>query len=303
MHKVLITGITGFLGAKIAEYLISDGISVIGLKRPGSDIWRCNDFKEKVNWIDIEGGYQEMIISSKPDTIIHCAWIGVSAGDRDNWSVQAENLNFLISLIELAKELPLSKFICLGSQAEYGYINGIVSEDQGSKAANAYGAIKLACLEILKGFAEVKQINWIWLRIFSVFGEKEDDSWLIPSVIKNLQGKEEMNLTKGEQRYAYLYIDDFAEIVRRIIKLKIHSGIYNVSSNDSKPLYQILQEITNLIKPSFRLNFGTIPYRDHQSMHIEGDMSKLKLQIGEMQFTNFNVALKKIINYRLNNKN
>ena len=53
MHKVLITGITGFLGSNIAKNLIDNDIQVIGLKRESSDIWRCQEFKEKILWIDI----------------------------------------------------------------------------------------------------------------------------------------------------------------------------------------------------------------------------------------------------------
>ena len=50
------------------------------------------------------------------------------------------------------------------------------------------------------------------------------------------------------------------------------------------------------------LKFGTLEYRKNQSMHIEGDIKKLEDQIGEIHFTDFNVALENTINYLMNQK-
>lgn len=144
MRKVLITGVTGFLGSQIAESLIRTGTHVIGLKRPSSDLWRCKDFQNDVEWVDHQERYQSVLIEKKPDTIIHSAWIGVEAKDRDNWGMQSQNVNFLIDLLEIAKKAEVKKVIFLGSQAEYGIINGDAREDSIPIANTAYGSIKLA---------------------------------------------------------------------------------------------------------------------------------------------------------------
>jgi hypothetical protein len=47
----------------------------------------------------------------------------------------------------------------------------------------------LACLEILKTFSKNNNINWIWLRLFSVFGEKENNTWLFPSLIEKIKNE------------------------------------------------------------------------------------------------------------------
>ena len=300
MDRVIITGITGFLGSQIAEKLIEEGVTVIGLKRLTSDLWRCRAFIDKVEWVDLVDGYQEALIKKKPNGLIHSAWMGVEATDRDNWLMQAQNVKFLIELLEIAKQVKLKKIIFLGSQAEYGMINGKTSETSVPISTTAYGCIKLACLQILKTFSELNDLQWIWLRIFSLFGERENDNWLIPSIIKKMQGGSEMDFTKGDQRYAYLYIKDFMEIVSRVFHMDINSGIYNVSGLEVRTLRSIITTIRDLVKPEFKLNFGAIPYRPHQSMHIEGDMTKLTSQIGQVNFTNFNVALEHTINSYLN---
>lgn len=295
---ILITGITGFLGSHIAENLINN-YNVIGLKRKNSNISRCEEYKDKVIWIDIDGDndYIKELTNYFIDTIIHGAWIGVESIERDDWSIQAKNIQFLIELLQVAKKTGVKKFVFLGSQAEYGYINGIVTEDDLCEALNAYGSVKLACLEILKTFSNNNNINWLWLRLFSLFGEKENESWLLPSLIEKIKTENEMDFTLGEQRYAYLYVKDFALIIDKIVALEIQSGIYNVSSNIVRSIRSLVEEVRDRINPEFQLNFGALKYRDNQSMHMQGSINKLNGQIGKLEFTDFSIAIENTIKY------
>jgi UDP-glucose 4-epimerase len=301
MHKVLITGITGFLGSHIAENLIANNISVVGLKRKNSDIWRCEEFKEKVEWVDIddEGLFVNPLGKLSFDTIVHGAWIGVESNSRNNWIEQSKNITFLVSLLEMAKERDVKKIIFLGSQAEYGFINKKTNEDFPVNALNAYAGTKLACLEIMKSFCTLNNINWIWLRLFSLYGEKENSNWLIPSLVNSMLKDKEMDFTLGEQKYAYLYVKDYAEIMRKIITMDVDSGIYNVSSDETRTIKSLVEDIKKYINPKFILNFGALNYRLGQSMHMEGNIQKLCSQIGKIEFSNYDIALQSTLEYYL----
>jgi len=300
MHSryILVTGITGFLGSHIAESLVNK-FTVIGLKRKKSNIWRCENFKDKVIWIDIDGDSDYINELSKYflEIIIHGAWIGVESSERDDWQIQSKNIYFLLELLQIAKITATEKFIFLGSQAEYGNINGLVTEVQECEATSAYGSIKLACLEISKTFSKNHNINWIWLRLFSLFGEKEKETWLFPSLIEKMKSDIQMDFTLGEQMYSYLYIKDFVSIIDKIVTLNIQSGIYNVSSDIVRPIRSFLEEIRDRINPEFQLNFGSLPYRHNQSMLIQGSMNKLNNQIGKIEFTDFSIAIENTIKY------
>jgi UDP-glucose 4-epimerase len=299
MNVVLITGITGFLGSHIAENLLKHNFTIIGLKRKDSNTWRCDSFKSEIIWVDIDGekNYKNEILKYTIDTIIHGAWIGVDEIERNNWNLQSKNINFLIELLIIAKELSLKKFIFLGSQAEYGNIDGIITEEHNCEALSAYGSVKLACLELFQTFSKNNNIIWIWLRLFSLFGEKENDTWLIPSLINKIKNENQMDFTQGEQKYAYLYVKDFASIIEKISVLPINSGIYNISSDNVSSIRTIVEQIRNKINPDFQLNFGVLKYRENQSMHIQGSISKLIDQIGDIEFTDFSVAIENTIRY------
>ena len=304
MNKILITGITGFIGSQIAELLVQYNFKVIGLKRSHSDVWRCEEFKEKIIWVDVdsEDDYKKHLENLGFETLIHCAWIGVESNERGKWDVQLKNLIFLSELLQISKKVKVKKLLVLGSQSEYGQIEGKISEAHPTKPVNAYAAIKLACLELTKNFANINGIKWIWIRVFSLFGEKEGNNWLIPNILNSIKNNHNLELTHGEQKYAYLYIKDFAEVIYKIVDKHVDSGVYNVSSVKSISIKSLVTLIRDLVNPAFELKFGTLEYRKNQSMHIEGDMKKLEDQIGKIHFTDFNVAIVNTINYFFNQK-
>jgi UDP-glucose 4-epimerase len=302
MDKILITGITGFIGSQIAEILVNNNYTVIGLKRSQSNIWRCKKIYEKIIWVDIDGenNYKEQLEILQFETLIHSAWIGVESNERESWDLQFKNLTFLTELLQISKNVNVKKILVFGSQSEYGKFEGKITENHPTNPVNAYAATKLACLELTKNFAEINNINWVWVRVFSLFGEKEGENWLIPSTLNTIKNNLNLELTHGEQKYSYLYINDFTEIIYKIIQKNIDSGVYNVSSEISFSIKSIVTKIRDLVNPSFELKFGTLEYRKNQSMLIEGDIEKLENQIGKIHFTDFNVAIKKTINYLLN---
>lgn len=304
MVNILITGISGFAGSHIAHKLLENNFNVLGLIRNKSNVWRCEEFNEKIIWVEIdnEEKYKESLIEKGFDILIHCAWIGVKSNERESWDLQAQNFKFLIDLLELSKKAGVKQIIILGSQSEYGKFEGKISENFVTNPVNAYGVLKLACLEVTKNFAKINDVKWVWVRLFSVFGEKEDINWLIPSTINSLGNNSKLELTLGEQKYAYLYIKDFADIIYQIVKKNIDSGIYNVSSKSVVSIKTLINQIKTKVNPYFDLEFGALEYRKNQSMHIQGSINKLESQIGNIRFTDFDIALQSTINFYIKKK-
>lgn len=288
MYKILISGGTGFIGSNIIEYLLENGYEIASLKRNRSNLWRCQDFNKKINWIESDNfsNMRDEIHKFHPEIFIHSAWNGVKANDRDNWFEQGENIYYLTMIMEIIKEFPLQKMIALGSQAEYGSYNGAIDESYNCIPDTAYGANKLCALNLTKAFCLKYSIKWYWLRLFSVFGPKEDKDWLISATINNLLKNREMKLTSCEQKYDYMYIKDISRGILNIIEdVSNNSGIYNFSTGNSIVLRDLLTIIENIIAPGKNLlDFGAIPYRSNQIMHMQG--------ISKRFFSSFNFKLK-----------
>jgi len=296
MAKVFITGITGFLGSSIAQYLSDNGHEIIGLYRHGSSLKLLKTIENKVTLVLQDNDWVNDIISCKPQIVVHAAWAGVSHNDRDNWDSQLLNIDYLKQVLTIGKDSGAIKFIGLGSQAEYGTFNGMIDENYPANPKEAYGCVKIICTEFVKQYCNYYNMNWYWLRLFSFYGKGESERWLIPSLVKKMITEKEMDLTEGEQKYAYLYVGDLGFAINNIIVNSGRSGVYNISGSSLIKLRDLVERIKGIVNKSFRLNFGKLPYRANQSMHIQGDSSKFKKEFGEFEVSNFDTSLSATIN-------
>ena len=299
MAKVFVTGITGFLGSNIAKYLVKSGHKIIATYRATSSRDNCISFLNQVEWIlqTNDGSWIEEVVKFTPNIVIHAAWFGVDNTNRNDLAFQLSNIIFLKETLIIAQRSNSEKFIGLGSQAEYGLINGIVSEDCLLNPTSSYSRAKIICSEIVKHFCKFHKIDWYWLRLFSFYGEGESENWLIPSFIKKILLGEEIDLTPGEQKYSYLYALDLGVAVNFIIAKKGLSGIYNISSNNLISIKELLLTIKGKINNLTILNFGKIPYRENQSMRIQGDCSKFISEFGDFEVSEFDQSINNTIEY------
>jgi len=296
MAKVFITGITGFLGSNIARYLSNNGHEVIGLYRHGSSLKLLEAIEDKITLVLQDDDWINGIISYKPQIVVHAAWVGVGHSDRDNWNSQLLNIDYLKQVLTTAKDAGAIKFIGLGSQAEYGIFNGMIDENYPADPKEAYGCVKMICTEFVKQYCTYYGMDWYWLRLFSFYGKGESEKWLIPSMVKKMITEKEVDLTAGEQKYAYLYVEDLGLAINNIISKQGRSGIYNISGGSLIMLKDLVANIRNIVNKSFKLNFGKLPYRPNQPMHMQGDSLKFKKEFGEFEVSNFDSSLVTTIN-------
>lgn len=273
--KIVVTGATGFLGNHIVSEAEKQGHKIFALRHSAIDV------------------SPKALKDFAPDVLVHCGWGGISASDRNNPDIQAENVGISKKIINL---YPFKQIIGLGSQDEYGYINSVVDENQPLQPLSEYAKAKIEVCNYLRNYAERLNISWQWLRIFNMYGPGQAPNWLIPSIIKKcITGEKNMQTTLGEQQYAYLYVDDFAQAIVSMFGQKTKNGIFNISSSNPQPLRLIFEQIKMLTNASIEFEFGAIPYRPNQSMMICGDSSKFKASFGDYEMTNFETGLQIVI--------
>lgn len=273
--KILITGTSGFLGKHIVDEAVKQGHEVLCLRH--SEIDTC---QEKVN-------------AFAPEILVHCAWGGVSAADRNNPELQAANIEMSKKVVML---YPFKQIIGAGSQDEYGNINEVVDEEHPLSPISEYAKAKISFCNWLKEYSETRNIEWQWIRIFNMYGTGQASNWLIPAIIaKCKKGEKTMDTTKGEQRYAYLNADDFGRAMVSVFGSKGKYGIYNISSSNPKPLRDIFVMIKNLTHSDIEFNFGAMPYRQGQSMMICGNANKFKQAFGEFETVGLEDGIKTLL--------
>ncbi len=272
MSKAVITGAAGFAGFSVTKELLDRGYEVYAVLRPGSEHnERLNGLTGDLHTLELDQTDFDRIaddIGSPCDLFFHLAW----SGGRNDLEAQNSNIENSLKALESAGKLHCRRFIGIGSQAEYGICDIIISEDLTPDPINAYGAAKTAAMNLTKSRAEQLDIEWVWGRIFSLYGDYEPSGRMLPDLIDSLISDKDIKLSSCEQYWDYLHVRDAAKAIV-LLGEKGHSGeIYNIANGSYRPLKEYVEEAKGLFDYKGKITYGE---KADPFISLKPDISKL----------------------------
>jgi UDP-glucose 4-epimerase len=282
--RCLVTGASGHLGAALTTGLVERGAQVSVLVRPQSDLWRLTAVLDRIDVYRADladlSGIAAALERFAPEVTFHLAWAGVIGQRRNDAEQITRNVTGSLALFELARAAGCGCWIGVGSQAEYGAHEGILTERTPTEPVTAYGVAKLCVGLLTRRLGEIAGMRAVWVRLLATYGPQDDERRLIPTVIRQLLAGEVPALTPGAQEWDYLYVDDAVEAIYRAAVTDAARGVYNLGSGDARSVRDIVERIRDLIDPALTLGFGQVPYRPDQVMHLHADIAHLRDAIG-----------------------
>ncbi|HEY8914001.1 NAD(P)-dependent oxidoreductase [Lacisediminihabitans sp.] len=253
--RVGVLGAAGFLGSWTVRALLGAGHEAVAIVRPTTDVWRIGGLpgldvvaRPSADW--------PLVIREKSfDSLVFLDWEGVAAGTRDD-DVQWSNLDRHRAMIAAAAEAGVRRIVGLGSQAEYGPRSDRAEEESTTNPATTYGQAKVAAMEQLRDLCESRGIDWVWARVFSVYGPMDNAGMLLSSVAGRLAADEDIDLSSGEQRWSYLYAFDAGAALATLTTHREARGIVNVGNPLAPRLREIVEEFASNFDTTGRLNFA-----------------------------------------------
>lgn len=219
--RVLITGIAGLLGSRLADWLITKhpNIKVVGI----DDL--SGGYKENVNskvdfWqMDLaEHPIENCFEVHKPDYVFHFA-----AYAAEGLSPFIRTYNYRNNLISTAKIInecikhDVKRLVFTSSMAVYGHgEGGIFHEDMRRNPIDPYGIAKMACERDIEIANEQHGLDYTIIRPHNVFGANQNIWDKYRNVLGiwmyyHMQGKPITIFGDGSQTRAFSYIDDSLE--------------------------------------------------------------------------------------------
>ncbi|WP_022854811.1 NAD-dependent epimerase/dehydratase family protein [Thermodesulfobacterium thermophilum] len=298
--RAFVTGATGFIGSHLVKRLAKEGWEVAVLIRHDSNLWRIKDVVSKMKLI--YGDFKEIekveleIQGFNPSVAFHLGWSGVKNRDF-NSPEQIQNLMGTLTLLKVLKNSNCQVFVGLGSQAEYGVYNEPIDEEFCPKPVTLYGLTKLCTGMLAQRLCELYGMRFVWLRLFGVYGPADNPSSLISYVILSLLNREKPALTKGEQKWDYLYVEDVVEAIYRVAVSEKVQGVFNLGSGKVHQIKSIVEQIRDLIDPSMGLGLGEISYDFNQTMYLQAKVDKLKKEINWYPKISLEEGLKRTVDW------
>ena len=266
MNKtVLITGVAGLLGSRLADWIIENKpeYKVIGIDdlsggyeeniNPKVNFWQMNLTEHPI---------ENCFETHKPDYVFHFAAYaaeGLSPFIRGyNYD---NNLKSTALIVNECIKHNVKRLVFTSTLAVYGHgSGGIFDERQQQSPIDPYGVAKYACEMDIQIAGEQHNLDWCIIRPHNVYGIKQNiwDKYRNVLGIWMYQYLTEQPLTifgDGEQTRAFSFIDDSLEPLwnsavrpeasKEIINL---GGIEEISiSQAAETLVEVLQEIEGKI--------------------------------------------------------
>jgi len=276
--KVTITGTSGFLGSYVLRHLVAGGAETLVLLRDPDSAWRIRDLLDRVQVcradLADDATYAATLRGFAPTHLMHLAWEGV-AGKNRNDAGQWRNVEHSMNLLEHALSAGAKHFVGLGSQAEYGPCAQRIDETEATRPTTMYGAAKLATCLLAERLCISESARFAWLRLFSSYGPMDNPDWMIPYLARALLAGEKPKVTRAEQRWDYVYIDDAARAVEAIVHHPEAQGVFNLGSGTAPMLRDVIELIRSAVDPMAAIGYGEVPYRPDQVMHLEANITRL----------------------------
>ena len=272
--RILISGITSFLGINTGKALLKKGHEVYGILRPESRnkerlkgekgiqllslnmesflLWeKENGIEAEYNNITTErNATSENLSPVSPapfselhfDAVLHFAWDGVGSLGRSDVATQEKNLSMSKAFFSWAKAHGVKRFFFAGSQAEMG--RGTREEPL---PASPYGEKKLAFSEY--GLKNHGDMEFIDLRIYSIYGKGDHERSLVKTLVRNTLRGTETELGLGNKIWNFMAEEDFARALAFLVDpdfQKRGAFTIDICSRESRLLSDYIKEIEQI---------------------------------------------------------
>lgn len=323
-HTWLITGVAGFIGSHLLEYLLSRNQKVIGIDNLSSGSQKnLDEVKSAVDPSQWSGFHflQENYLAldkyqkyfSEVDFILHhAASASVPESIKNPTLYHQNNVDGFFNLLNALKDSVVKRLVYASSSAVYGdHVDLPKKEDHVGNPQSPYAVTKKINEIYAQTFSNIYGFETIGLRYFNVFGPRQDPhgpyAAVIPKWIDALIDHENVEIYgDGTTSRDFCYVGD---VVQANIRAALSdnsdsiSQVFNVAGGESTTLTELFEVLVDVL--GTRLDHkGLKPvykdFREGDVMHSCADIMKAKKTLGFEPHYNLKSGLLNSIEWYLN---
>lgn len=208
MNKVLVTGATGFIGSNLVKRLLESNVEVHVITRDVAHVEgsAISDFPVVIHRYDgTTAGMIEILRAARPEVVFHLAAKFVAEHEsQDIRELVDSNLLFGVQLLEAMMITEVRQIINTGTVWQH-------FEQEAYNPVNLYAATKQAFETLAAYYVRAGFLKMVTLKLLDTYGPNDPRSKIF-ALFKciSLNG-ERLNMSLGEQRLGFVYIDDVVE--------------------------------------------------------------------------------------------
>lgn len=307
MKKVLITGISGFVGKHLTEFLLAKGeYEIIGTSRSQESVE--NVILKKVDLLDKQA-VEDLLTSQKPDVIVHLAAMTSPAESfKSPEATLTNNILAELNLLEVLKkhEMKQVRFLLVSTSEVYGLVNPSdipVDEETPLRPASPYAVSKIAQDYLGLQYHLSYGLDIVRVRPFNHIGPGQQDKFVVPSFAKQIaeieKGKQEPILKVGnlDAKRDFTDVRDIVSGYHLLLAQGKAGEVYNIGSGKSHKIGDMLNQLIALSTKEIRVETDPAKLRPVDIPEIVCDYAKLQKLTDWKPEISFEKTLEDILEY------
>jgi dolichol-phosphate mannosyltransferase len=210
---ILVLGASGFLGASLLRTLLAHRDDVRGTVFH-TPAWRLDGVPPRntiVVDLLVDSSRTELFDRLKPRTIFNCVGYGGYSFESETDLIYDTNFNLTAKLLNRLDASSISCYVHSGSSSEYGDTAAGSKEDDLPQPNSDYAVSKVSCANLLRLYGKKRSLPCVNLRLFSVYGPREDSSRLIPTLVRSGLAGHFPPFVDSVVSRDFVYVDDVCE--------------------------------------------------------------------------------------------
>lgn len=204
MSRILITGITGYIGSNLARQLARVH-EIYGLVRLPLRTEYISDFQDKLRLLSFDGSYESVeraLREAKPDLVYHLAAYYTGAhGAVDTPKLIASNITLGAYVLEAMAVCGTQALVCATTVTTH-------YQGAGYCPLSLYAATKQAFSDLLSYYTDAGLLRAMTLMLSDTYGPDDHRPKILNLVRRAAEAGERLALSDGGQDYDLVFIDD-----------------------------------------------------------------------------------------------
>jgi GDP-4-dehydro-6-deoxy-D-mannose reductase len=309
--KALITGISGFVGSHLAEYLLE----VPNWEVAGTVFGPYGNIRDLCGQLELypaELSRLDVMLfileQARPDAIFHLAAQPlVSASRRDPWGTLETNVRMQLNVLEgVAQFDPTCRVLVVGSSEEYGLITPgdlPIDEETPLRPLSAYALSKVAQDLMGLQYQVTHGLHVVRVRPFNHIGPRQRLGFVAPDFASQIAsaeaGRGPATLRVGNLA-ARRDFSDVRDVVRAYVGL-IEMGepgqVYNVGTGRSHAVQEVLDILLSMSRVEIAVEPDPARMRPSEVPEVVCDARRLEAQTGWRPSIPFAQSLADLLDY------
>jgi nucleoside-diphosphate-sugar epimerase len=214
-QRALVTGATGFIGSRLVQSLVRDGVETAIVARPSSSFDQLGAAANQVELLRHDGSTGQLggfIKTFSPEIVFHLAanFIGVHNSD-DVIPLVADNVAFTAQLCEAMVAGEVRCLVAAGTVWQHAKSP---PGDPVPTPNSLYAATKQAAEDIIAYYAQTGALSSMALKIYDSYGPGDPRPKLLNALAAKSAAGETLEATSGRQQLHLVHVDDIIAAFR-----------------------------------------------------------------------------------------